>query len=650
MRTTALLVVVLVRLLLWASAAAAQTPIGPEFLLASTTEIVDKLQGGASISCNESSVCALVWASMSPDGQSNHARLWGRTLLPTGQLSALQLLRASNEGIGAEKSLPTNPGFALFGQTTSPDGLSAVPNFRFYDDTLSPLSDLIDQPYHQPPVYGDPDSIWFPGPTLLIPGGFVELSGAWDEPFESSLCTNSYACWDGVFLYFFDRQGNKLRERVAVNEDTSGDEVPGGIAVDGRGNIIVVFDRGTKTDVHIYVRRFTSAGVALGHEVQVSSGLPGVNYLSTVAASPDGEFLVVWLSNPFGDSYGWIYAQRFGADGVPLGPALRVSSDRLVQGGGMVSADSHGNYFVTWNSHDHGPYEVHGRLYRHDGSAVTRDELIVNQHRSFYDQAGGLSSFAPNGTLTVSYGTQDPAVTGGQESIPLVRRFSASPGQEICAISGSKIQCDLARTGGFPELQLTWGGRHGEVTLFGDVDGDGRDEVCSYRDGLFSCDVSHEGALPFWRERFGFPGDIPLLADVNGDGKADPCVWRKSSKLVCDTRRDGTENYLLQVGHQHGTPLLGDLDGDGKADLCLVDGSFWSCLLSSTGQLVHFTFGKGGSPALGDVNLDGKADPCFLRKGRLTCDTKHEGGAGDYTLQLDVPSGARLLFGNLDGL
>ena len=65
----------------------------------------------------------------------------------------------------------------------------------------------------------------------------------------------------------------------------------------------------------------------------------------------------------------------------------------------------------------------------------------------------------------------------------------------------------------------------------------------------------------------------------------------------------------------------------------------------------QFSFGHpGASPALGDANGDGKADPCVLRKGLLMCDTKHKGGPADYTLRLDVPSGARLLFGNLDGL
>jgi hypothetical protein len=82
-----------------------------------------------------------------------------------------------------------------------------------------------------------------------------------------------------------------------------------------------------------------------------------------------------------------------------------------------------------------------------------------------------------------------------------------------------------------------------------------------------------------------------------------------------------------------------------------VDGPFWSCLLSATGELDHITFGRASAaPALGDANLDGKADPCALRKGRLTCDTRHRGGSPDFSLQLDVAAGARLLFGNLDGL
>jgi hypothetical protein len=97
-------------------------------------------------------------------------------------------------------------------------------------------------------------------------------------------------------------------------------------------------------------------------------------------------------------------------------------------------------------------------------------------------------------------------------------------------------------------------------------------------------------------------------------------------------------------------PLLGDLDGDHKADLCVVTGVHWDCRLQ-TGKVLNFDFGQAGdSFALGDADRDGRADPCLLRNGTLMCDTAHHGGPADFTLPLGVAAGARLLFGNLDGL
>ncbi|HEX6899528.1 MAG TPA: hypothetical protein VF789_07445 [Thermoanaerobaculia bacterium] len=46
----------------------------------------------------------------------------------------------------------------------------------------------------------------------------------------------------------------------------------------------------------------------------------------------------------------------------------------------------------------------------------------------------------------------------------------------------------------------------------------------------------------------------------------------------------------------------------------------------------------------------GRSDPCMLRGGKLLCDTTHDGGAAEASLALDLPAGARPLFGNLDGL
>ncbi|HXT50623.1 MAG TPA: hypothetical protein VN811_06245, partial [Thermoanaerobaculia bacterium] len=286
-------------------------------------------------------------------------------------------------------------------------------------------------------------------------------------------------------------------------------------------------------------------------------------------------------------------------------------------------------------------WDIRGRLFRRDGTPVT-GAIRLNQDRLLEQELPRIS-FAPNGTLITGWHSVSPRQGG-----PVARRFAASPGEEICAAWGGKLRCHLGRVGGAMQVLATIR-RGGDVPLLGDVDGDGRDDVCSYRAGRFSCDVAHAGAVD-WSVRFGFAGDVPLLGDVDGDGKADPCVRRRTF-LVCDARHDGSESVRQDFGHGGETPRLGDMDGDGRADLCLIEGAYWSCGLSADRTRLTVVFQQpGGSPALGDVDRDGKADPCLLRKGLLTCATHRDGSAPDYRLRLEAPAGAGLLFGNLDGL
>lgn len=614
--------------ILWAAVAAAQTPLGQEFVPASTS-IDATEQFAANAVCDESSVCALVWSSY--NSNDRFTAQWGRTISASGALSQIRLLWVDPDVPPIAPVVSTDGGFAIFGSRLNVAANAVRLNLRLVDGALHPLTSTVPLRVSVP----DPGL----GGVATIPGGFVELVSL-DLP-------------GGLALLFFDKSGHELRTPLPVYEGPPGAGTgyyQGEFGLDDKGNVVVALAHpDANGQLQAYVRRFSASGEPLDGEVQVSTDLSLLQYRTAVAVAPDGAFFVAWLSQDPAADFGKIWGRRYGTNGEPLTEPFRVSHDVPAQAAPLAVAEGHGNYFVAWDSHENGTYDLHARIYRPDGAPVTRDDLVINQDQSF-DQMLASAAFAPNGTLTVSYGTDDPAVTGGEASLPVVRRFAASPGQEICAKWDSNLQCNLGRTGGTMQLQLNVPSRNGEVTLLGDVDGDGRDDVCFYRDGVFSCDTSHEGTPPMWRERFGFPGDVPLLADVDGDGKADPCV-RRGNLLICDTAHDGSEGYRLRFGRGGETPLLGDLDGDGKADLCLVSGSLWTCRLSSTGQTITFTFGKAGdSPALGDVDMDGKADPCVLRKGLLLCNTKHDGGPANYILQLDVPAGARLLFGNLDGL
>lgn len=121
-----------------------------------------------------------------------------------------------------------------------------------------------------------------------------------------------------------------------------------------------------------------------------------------------------------------------------------------------------------------------------------------------------------------------------------------------------------------------------------DVNGDGRADVCGRRDAGFRCWLSSGAGFPTeiegpeygddngWR-RVEHYGTI-RLGDVNGDGRDDVCA-RNTERVRCWIS-DGT-GFPTRVegpawGNEQGwnaverwsTILLADVDGDGRADLC----------------------------------------------------------------------------------
>jgi peptidoglycan/xylan/chitin deacetylase (PgdA/CDA1 family) len=176
--------------------------------------------------------------------------------------------------------------------------------------------------------------------------------------------------------------------------------------------------------------------------------------------------------------------------------------------------------------------------------------------------------------------------------------------------------------------------------FWGDVDADGRADLCSRADTLIRCARSTtrvDGGLA----RAQFHGDdfrvsLPLegdlhIADVDGDGRADACVT-SSRGILCSlvTANGGrpTESWSTESFIE---TQFGDVDGDGKADACTRRGGEVRCARS----LGH-TFGptqlwlpnEGSSVdgtndatefLLADVDGDARVDACFARAGVLRC-------------------------------
>ncbi len=164
--------------------------------------------------------------------------------------------------------------------------------------------------------------------------------------------------------------------------------------------------------------------------------------------------------------------------------------------------------------------------------------------------------------------------------------------------------------------------------VFGDYDGDGKDDPAIYRSGL------NVGDRSFWAWRasttgiinirqWGQNGDFPAPGDYDGDGKMDLGVQRNNGGGQARFYIQQSSN-LATVSTVFGTPtdnvVPGDYDGDGKTDLAVVRGSGgqinWFYRPSSTGTgFVSFVWGNSATDFLtqGDYDGDGKTDVAVWR-------------------------------------
>jgi hypothetical protein len=72
-----------------------------------------------------------------------------------------------------------------------------------------------------------------------------------------------------------------------------------------------------------------NAQTPVGGEIFVSPSFPDLSQNSDVSIASSGEFVVVWHAlDPVVGTYDHdVFAQRFSAGGVPLGPAIRVNTN-----------------------------------------------------------------------------------------------------------------------------------------------------------------------------------------------------------------------------------------------------------------------------------------------------------------------------------
>ncbi len=254
---------------------------------------------------------------------------------------------------------------------------------------------------------------------------------------------------------------------------------------------------------------------------------------------------------------------------------------------------------------------------------------------------------------------------------------------DVCGRGGLGFWCHLSKgdafgpagtpagygdKAGFGEL------RYAATIRMGDVDGDGRADVCARGPEGIECHLStghaFGGAIggPDFKDESGWKAPKHALtfqlADLDGDGKDEICA-RGVAGLKC-ARFDGTAFGTPFAGppwsdaagfasaNKYGTLRFGDVNGDGRDDACIRSAAGIECWLAGadgfdekiTGPALSDANGWGdrkywSTIRLADVNGDRKADLCARWSKQLTCwpSTGDGFGAGIDVAELSDANG-----------
>lgn len=414
----------------------------------------------------------------------------------------------------------------------------------------------------------------------------------------------------------------------------------------------------------LVARAFDRSGRPRRDEVVISPINALFREAFDLAARPGGGLIVSWLdglNTPSGGLVGSHHRVRLlDRDARPIGPAVEVGTEPLVQGASQaaLAVAPDGSFAATW---------LNGPLAFGAGELLFRRFSAEGRPLGVEERLREVPTFEPPAITALADGSYVVATAvfrrGGPGSaidyaLQAQRVPRARPGADACTFDGHRLACDTAHDAGRAETNTLYASSLGEdVPLFGDLDGDRRDDFCLLREDRLRCDLDHDGDPMELTARFPRPSAdaVPVLGDPDGEGRDDFC-WVAGGRLECDTAHDGgsAEVVVTLASSLTGRPVLGDVDGDGADELCLADGGRFQCDLGHDGGaaelVIDTAFGTAGAQVFAaDFDADGDDDPCFAEGGFFRCDTTHDGGSAERSVRFGSLT-ATPLMGNVDGI
>ena len=242
-------------------------------------------------------------------------------------------------------------------------------------------------------------------------GGFVVT---WEEADDGSST--------GIVGQRYDASGTVVGSEFQVNTSTNGNQYwPAATELSG-GSFVITWWSAYSNSQQIYGQLYDSSGVKAGSEFQINTLRDAASTTGShpsVAAFPDGSFVVAWSSNlPNYEDDGDISAQHFDASGTKVGSEFLINT---VTDGHQRAADisvlSNGGYVAVWGSYVSAGYDqthvLAGRIYDESGVALGNEFQISPS--GVYVFLPKVASFSDGGFVVIWTGHDHPAPWPGTE-------------------------------------------------------------------------------------------------------------------------------------------------------------------------------------------------------------------------------------------
>jgi Ca2+-binding RTX toxin-like protein/LysM repeat protein len=256
-----------------------------------------------------------------------------------------------------QSNLQDGSGYGVFAQRYAASGVKAGVEFRVNTTLAS----------HQ----NNPEA------TLLTDGGYVVTWSSGATPATSNIYAQRYA-----------PNGTKVAGEIKVNTTTFGAESSVTALADG-GYVVAWLAITGSSRWDVFAQRYTASGTAVGGELMLStsstgsssSGYNSLQVAPVVTALIDGSYVATWTV--YSATGADIYLRR-AVDGNAIGDVIRVNTTTIDnQSTPTVAAMPDGGFMVAWTSVGAGANEeVFAQRYDADGRPWTAKQTFTGTSRN----------------------------------------------------------------------------------------------------------------------------------------------------------------------------------------------------------------------------------------------------------------------------